>query len=491
MTKQLKYLTLLISLSLISILCLQGYFLYTDYQSKKVDFEDDLNAMLEVTTTEMNLIRNQEIHRLIRKDVLDTNYVKLEYDLDREEGPELKVINKKTGQTELSLTVSRDGVPKGSANMETYLLNRYVAPVYNEGKGSHGFLYMTTLLTDRLTLYRDTVSVDMELFESKLLERMGDRSITPNYQMSIVHQDSVFVIHTSNAIVSKPFKLDHQGRKNDVIVYFEAPFLNILQRSYLLLVASVVVLVLVTISFSFLMKTINKQRKLSQLKDDFIDGVTHELLTPIATMKIALETLGIPQIMEDKEKSKRYIDISTHELDRISSIVHNVLHTSLHEQNEARFNYEEVNLDKVVRDLMYYHSNRSEKVVEFIYESKESLALNTDKQHITNVIHNLIDNAIKYNTSEPAVVRIDLEQSQSEVSITISDNGPGIAEFHQDRIFEKFYRALDKGNETVNGLGVGLYYVQSTLARLNGSVSLLKSSSEGSDFRVSLKTRTS
>lgn len=207
-------------------------------------------------------------------------------------------------------------------------------------------------------------------------------------------------------------------------------------------------------------------------------------------MKIALETLQKPEALANPEKLNKYVTVSVQELDRISGIVHNVLQTSLHEQNEVRLSFEEVPLNDLINDLITYHTNKSDKAVQFIFEPKGIVTMNTDKHHITNVLHNLIDNALKYNTKEMSVVNIDLEQNSAEVSITISDNGLGINSDHTDKIFDKFHRAINKGAENVNGLGVGLYYVRNVLNRLNGSVDLLNTSSKGSTFKVSLKTKT-
>lgn len=488
MTKQLKYLILLISLSLVSILGLQAYFLYTDFQAKKVDFKNDLNTMLEVTTKEMNKLRNKKINALHRRDMLDTSYVKLEFNLDLPEGPEMKVINAETGDNELTLSIKKDTLPENARTKE-YLLDLFFKPAHDDDEGN--MLWAISFsLSGRLSAYQDTLGVDIDLFETKLAERMGERSITPDYQMVFVQKDSSFSFEDEAILMSDRFRLNHHGTDQEVIVYFEESFFNVLQRSYLLLVASLGVLIVIALSFIMLMKTINKQRKLSKLKDDFIDNVTHELLTPIATMKIALETLQKPEALAQPEKVDKYVTVSVQELDRISGIVHNVLQTSLHEQNEVRLSFEEVRLNDVINELITYHTNKSDKAIQFIFEPKGIVTMNTDKQHITNVLHNLIDNALKYNTKEMSVVNIDLEQNSSEISITISDNGLGINSDHTDKIFDKFHRAINKGAENVSGLGVGLYYVRNVLNRLNGSIDLLNTSSKGSTFKVSLKTKT-
>lgn len=485
MTQRIKLLAGLIGLSLVSMLALQAYFLQADFKTKKADFKADLDAMLEITAQEINMLRKEEINRMHRLDMLDTSYVKLEYDLEDPEGPSINVFKVESQSHELTYRVGWDKVSKDSVSQQ-YLFDRFFNPIHRDSKSM--LWAITTSLSDRLSAYQDTLSADMDEFNHRLSERLLQRSINPNYEIMFIKERTTHTFEDERVIASKGVQLDHQADDRYVIVYFERPFFNVFKRLYLLLAASAVVVALIIVSFRLLMKTISKQRKLSQLKDDFIDNVTHELLTPIATMKISLETLEQPDVQADREKIAKYVGLSVRELNRVSGIVHNVLQTSLHEQDELRLNYEEVDLDKLITGLISYHTEGSEKEVEFRYQPGKPILVNTDMQHISNVLHNLIDNAIKYNDQERPMVEIRVKQQENEVSLTIADNGPGIARGHEEKIFGKFHRVVNENSDSIGGLGVGLYYVRNILSRLNGKIQLKGNSATGSAFEVTLKS---
>ncbi len=187
----------------------------------------------------------------------------------------------------------------------------------------------------------------------------------------------------------------------------------------------------------------------------------------------------------NEERSAKYLNISKMELSRVSDIVHNVLYSSLQEQKEAKLKIERINVNEVLGDLVNYHSDINAESADIEYQALEDPWVNTDRQHFYNVLHNLIDNGIKYANGK-ANITIVPTRHEGELSIVVNDNGCGIPESDQPRVFDKFYRA--KEVQDIKGLGVGLYYVKSIITRLRGNVELLHSSPKGSSFRVSLNT---
>ncbi|MBO6762538.1 MAG: HAMP domain-containing histidine kinase, partial [Roseivirga sp.] len=292
---------------------------------------------------------------------------------------------------------------------------------------------------------------------------------------------------SEQTIVSKRYNFEHKGTKNQVLLYFDNPTFNILQRSTLILFTCLVVFIITVWSFYRLIQTIRKQRRISEIKDDFIDGMTHELLTPISTLKIALESLEKMDNLTNTTRSKEYFDVSGQALDRINDIVQNVLYSSLHDGGNVKLEFEKINLNDLLEGLLDYHKNRTEGDLELSLQKLENPWITSDRQHLTNVIHNLLDNAIKYSDSKPVKVSVVAKRFANEVSIVVNDNGIGIPENEQNKIFEKFYRG-NHFQKNINGLGIGLYYVKNILNRLNGRIELLSSSQLGSSFRVSLNT---
>ena len=486
MTKRIKHLSILIALSLAGILCLQGYLLYQDFQTKKVEYLQDVNSILELTAEDMNDLRRTKISELYRKDLLDTNITRLEYDLDREEGPQISMIDVLTNSKELSLRISADNIHPDSLTRE-YLFNRLYESLFGFRNGGLIAYSVGSAIGERAMSYRDTLAIDLGEFKRRLDERLGSRSITTNYKTVVLHRDSSFVAPSEQTIVSKRYNFEHKGTKNQVLLYFDNPTFNILQRSTLILFTCLVVFIITVWSFYRLIQTIRKQRRISEIKDDFIDGMTHELLTPISTLKIALESLEKMDNLTNTTRSKEYFDVSGQALDRINDIVQNVLYSSLHDGGDVKLEFEKINLNDLLEGLIDYHKNRTEGDLELSLQKLENPWITSDRQHLTNVIHNLLDNAIKYSDSKPVKVSVVAKRFANEVSIVVNDNGIGIPENEQNKIFEKFYRG-NHFQKNINGLGIGLYYVKNILNRLNGRIELLSSSQLGSTFRVSLNT---
>ena len=464
-----------------SLLGLQGYFLYSDFQTKKEDFKSDVNSILDLTSSEMNVERRKRIGQLYKRDLTDTSLVLLQFDFTDSLTLELNVIDANTGGSKMSIRVQRDKVPSDSLSKE-YLLNSLIQSTFYDG-----FTVFSGAFGERISSYVDTLSIDMKLFRNELNRRLLDKAVSPNYEMVFLHRDSTFVVPSHADVISNRYKVNHRGEKQEVLIYFNDPFLDILKRSRSVLIICLGVFVIIIISFNFFVETIRKQRKLSELKDDFIDGMTHELLTPISTLKLALESLEKSEVLVESGKSKNYLEVSKMELNRINDIVQNVLYSSLHQQKELKLNIEKVNLNELIEALINYHKTRSHADLEISFNGLENPYVTSDAQHLTNVFHNLLDNAIKYSGSETIRIDIVAKRFENEISIEVNDNGKGIADEYQTKIFDKFYRVPFE-NDGVNGLGIGLHYVRTILASLNGKIELLHSSDKGSSFRVSLNT---
>ena len=461
------------------MLSLQLYFLYATYQGEKEELIKDINASFELVLPVAQEARLDEAHRLHVQDISNPELLEVEWKTDDPTKTAFEVKDPVTGKSVLTYSFGKD------PDRDTVEVARdmfYNLLIKRERK-DRIYFGLTEEVDRRRDLYWDTVSLNLDLLKDTLDQKLLALNIPTNYQFEEVHSD-VQLKDSGNSLYSK--RLDAYKRSDyDLLVVFDNPLSIILARMPYVLAAAVIVLLLIGISFFALFKTINRQRKLSSLKDDFIDSMTHELLTPIATLKISLETLENEKVRTDHERAAKYLNISKMELSRVSDIVHNVLYSSLHEQKEAKLKIERLNVNELLDDLVNYHSNSHEGGVDIQFQPLEDPWVSTDRQHFTNVLHNLIDNGIKYANGQ-AQISIVPTRNARELSIVVNDNGCGIAESEQARVFDKFYRA--QAVQDIKGLGVGLYYVKSILARLRGDVELLHSSPKGSSFRVSLNT---
>ncbi len=247
-------------------------------------------------------------------------------------------------------------------------------------------------------------------------------------------------------------------------------------------------LVAVTIfSFVLLYRNLLRQQRLAEIKNDFISNITHELKTPIATVGVAIEALKSFNAMHDPKKTKEYLDISANELQRLSLLVDKVLKLSMFEKKEVDLNKENFDmkgLTQEVLDTMRLQFEKNNAVINFVTDGND-FAVNADKLHITSVIYNLLDNALKYRNGDP-LINVTLSSDANNIELKVADNGIGIANEYQGRIFDKFFRVPTGNKHVVKGYGLGLSYVSHIIAQHKGSIHVQSELDKGSTFTIKL-----
>lgn len=275
---------------------------------------------------------------------------------------------------------------------------------------------------------------------------------------------------------------------NDVFVQatFQTPYRYLFGQLLWLLIASLVLLILITGCLIYMMRTILKQKRWSDIKNDFISNMTHELKTPIATVSAAIEALRHFQAMEDKSKTQSYLDISEQELKRLTDLVEKVLNISVEESEEMALETEPVNLVDLVNGIIVRHRIKAGKEtrIDFHHDLADPV-VQADRLHFTNAINNLIDNAIKYSQGKSIVV-ITLTGDERGIRLSIRDNGVGIPSHYQELVFDKFFRVPTGDLHNVKGFGLGLSYVKKVVERHGGTIELKSEPGQGSEFMIIL-----
>ena len=244
-----------------------------------------------------------------------------------------------------------------------------------------------------------------------------------------------------------------------------------------------------SILFSFFMvwQSLEKQRKLTELKNDFISNVTHELKTPITTVGVALEALSNFNALQNPERTEEYLNISKHELQRLSLLVDKVLKMSLFEKKEPELKLEIFDMQALVKGVLRSMKLQFEKFSAEVHLEFEGtdFSIKGDKIHLTNVVYNLIDNALKYSKDKP-VIRLLLSKANQNIILKIKDQGIGIAPHQKDKIFEKFFRVPQGDQHDVKGYGLGLSYVAGVVKKHHGHIEVDSQINHGTAFTVSL-----
>jgi two-component system phosphate regulon sensor histidine kinase PhoR len=251
------------------------------------------------------------------------------------------------------------------------------------------------------------------------------------------------------------------------------------------LLFSALFLLTVFVSFIYTITTIIKQKKLSEMKNDFINNMTHEFKTPLSTVSLASEVLLNGNSSSSVERVKKYAGVIYDENLRLQNQVERVLQIAQVERDELNLSITLINMHELIKSSVHNLClENCEKEVAISYEFNATrYTINGDKLHLTNVITNLVDNAIKYSGSNPEIV-IATRSTNTGIEIDIKDNGVGMTPETQKQIFDKFYR-LPTGNlHNVKGFGLGLYYVKSMLEAHNGSIHVKSEINKGSTFTL-------
>jgi two-component system phosphate regulon sensor histidine kinase PhoR len=266
---------------------------------------------------------------------------------------------------------------------------------------------------------------------------------------------------------------------------FESPRYFILKSITLQLVLSVLLIALTIASFLFIYRNLVTQQRLADMKNDFISNITHELKTPIATVKVAIEALRNFGGLYDPERTKEYLDISASELQRLSLLVDKVLKISMFEKKEITLEKEKFDLVQLAREVMDSMKLQFEQqnVTTGLEISGGNFIIEADKLHMASVIYNLLDNALKYSNENPHIIVYIFDRSQY-VELRVSDNGIGIANEYKSKIFEQFFRVPGGDKHNIKGYGLGLSYVNHIIKRHHGFIEVESELGKGSVFTV-------
>ena len=252
-------------------------------------------------------------------------------------------------------------------------------------------------------------------------------------------------------------------------------------------IISIFMILLITLLFIISLRTIYSQRKLDEMKTDFINNMTHEIKTPIATISLACEMLEDESVTSDSATRLNFINIISDENRRMRILIETLLQSAKMSRKNFSLNPKEIDLNSLVlssiQNFKLTLQNRHGTIETHLGDINGTLF--ADDLHISNMLHNLIDNAIKYSDHEPHIT-ITTRTEPGHAICEIADNGIGIAKEDQKHIFEKFYRVSTGDVHNVKGFGIGLNYVAQVVALHKGSISVSSEPGQGSTFTISL-----
>lgn len=251
---------------------------------------------------------------------------------------------------------------------------------------------------------------------------------------------------------------------------------------------SLALISLILICFSYVIYVVFRQKKLSEIKNDFVNNMTHEFKTPIATISLASDSILSPMIINAPDKIKKFADIIKQENRRMLSQVEKVLQMALLDKHDFQLSLRRIDIHEIINQAVQnvnLQVTQKQGVIEMDLKANQSFVY-ADQTHLTNIIYNLLDNANKYTPDSPKILIKTRNTGTMNLEISVQDNGIGMTKESQKLIFEKFYRVPTGNLHNVKGFGLGLSYVKAMVLAHNGKIRVMSELGKGSTFIVDM-----
>lgn len=253
------------------------------------------------------------------------------------------------------------------------------------------------------------------------------------------------------------------------------------------LLSSALLMITIILAFAYTIQTILRQKKVSEIKNDFINNITHELKTPISTISLACEALADPTMSASPVKVSKFVKMIKDENKRLGVLVERVLRSAVLDRSEVEMSRDSINLHEIIemaiRNIELQAKSKGGNIEKSLQAEISDII--GDKIHLTNVVFNLLDNAVKYSGDTPTI-KVTTHNSGTSIVIKVSDNGIGIKKEDQKRIFEKLFRVPTGNVHNIKGFGLGLSYVKAIIEKHHGTVSVQSEFGKGSTFTIQL-----
>ena len=495
-SKNYKYILILITLTVLATIGLQIFWNIKNYEENKSQLikevqtafdngieyyylEDSKNDFVAIVGNDStvskddffdnvkfdNIFNKKRTNNLLgKREKIDATTVELESIEYHEESDEEIDKNRKQelGEKEIK---SQKILPKNPKDISSITILK--------GKKASDSISNIKNLVNKIIISMVKDSVEFKKLSKALDKELIRKNIDVAYSLQHFKADTIFAQFQKNNNSILPLSTfsgtTYLPKNQKLQISFSDPTILILKRSLIEIVLSLLLSLSIIFCLLYLLRTINKQKKIDLIKNDLISNITHEFKTPITTIATAIEGIKNFNASDDKEKTNRYLDISTQQLNKLGIMVEKLLETASLDTDQLMLKKEPVNVVELITSNIEKHQMASEKQIHFT-SNQAIINCEVDVFHFENAVSNLIDNAIKYGGS---TVSVKMNQTAKQLIISVEDDGKGIEKNQSERIFEQFYR-IPKGNiHDVKGFGIGLFYAKKIIAKHGGALELV------------------
>ena len=327
------------------------------------------------------------------------------------------------------------------------------------------------------------------LHDGSYSERIGDPDVSKmeeafrrDLNFSGYYPEEVYIVVPGGTLEYSSDLWEIEYRVNGELTYYAyiSPLTNnILREMGGVITTSALIALVLTFGFWYLLHVIARQRTIEEMKDDFVNNMTHELKTPIAIAYAANDSLLQFPDPQDEERTKKYLTAALDQLSKLSGLVESILAMSMERRKHLTMAKEKIRLRDFLANIIEQQKLKADKPCDIILECQGDATVEADPSHFSNVIGNLIDNSIKYSgESVSIIIKADAN------GMYVADNGIGIPDKSLPEIWSKFYRVPHGNRSDVRGYGIGLFYVKSIIDKHGWSIGVESKSGKGSKFTI-------
>ncbi|MBQ2333551.1 MAG: HAMP domain-containing histidine kinase [Prevotella sp.] len=475
----------IMGLSFLALLLLQLQYIRAMAEMKKEQFDESVNRALYQASRNLEL---NETLRYLEKDLKEKN----REENNRNYSPfELKTITTKPSKTPKAMILRPDKneISEASKSMQELVRNRFVYQKALLNEVVYSILYSAS---DKPLKER----INFKMLDKDLNAELVNNGIKIPYHFRVSTQDGREVYrcpeyseegeeYTYSQVI---FRNDPQSKMGVVKVHF--PDINsYIYSSVRFMIPSVIFTIVLLITFIFTIFVIFRQKRYSEIKNDFINNMTHELKTPIASISLASQMLNDDSVNKSPAMMKHLGTVINDETKRLRFLVEKVLQMSMFDRKKAVFKKKELDLNEMVENVANSFTLRVEHTGGKIYTDIGAVdsAIYVDEVHFQNVINNLLDNAVKYRKpDQPIDIYLTTWNDKDNLYLSVRDTGIGIKKDNLKKVFDKFYRVHTGNVHDVKGFGLGLAYVKNIVDLHNGEIKVDSEYGKGTTFTIKL-----
>ena len=494
---KLKIIIALMSFSVLGLAAIQTYWIIRMYKAEEIRFSNYVNESLIAVTEKLE---KREVAKLFLEKTDSSNKTSFSW-------KEKKIVDTKNNSVNVFVSNSKNKfeVIVDSNNMSN--IKSSYSSVDSSSLNNYKFVVkIDSILNNKNTIVREIVteyvnvklnedkkdSIDKSLIDSLLSIELEDRGIDVDFKIKIIDSDldmvSYPIIDSDKNLVysTNLFPNDVFPSRTILSVRFYDKTEYFLQTIGIMLFLSFLFISIVIAVFYQTVKMLIKQKKITDIKNDLINNITHEFKTPISTISLACEALNEPELNKEKSLFEKYTGMIKFENNRLRLLVENLLNTAIRENDKIEIKKADVNLNDLLTNVINgFDEKVKDREGKINFSADKEIILKADEFHLMNIFNNLIDNALKYCENSPNI-EIVIKSNKGYAQIFIKDNGIGISKKNLSSIFDAFYRVPTGNVHNVKGYGIGLNYAKKFIEAHNGNIFVESRLGRGTTFEIRL-----